>query len=58
MAIVFMMQSHLCKNRQKKIFQWFCANQMKVNKDKYHLIVGTDKSIKIQIGESPIKRST
>lgn len=31
---------------------------MKGNADKYHLNVGTDKSIKVRIGEWLIKRST
>ena len=42
----------------EKLFQWFSDNQMKANADKCHLIVSTDKSLEIQIGESLAKLIT
>ena len=42
----------------EKLFQWFSDNQMKANADKCHLIVSTDESLEIQIGESLAKLIT
>ena len=42
----------------EKLFQCFSDNQMKANADKCHLIVSTDKSLEIQIGESLAKLIT
>ena len=42
----------------EKLFQCFSDNQMKANTDKCHLIVSTDKSLEIQIGESLAKLIT
>ena len=41
----------------KKLFKWFADNQMKGNKDKYHLIVSTNKLTEMQIGDFTIKNS-
>ena len=38
-----------------KLFKWFAGNQMKVNQDKYHLIVS--KNGKISIGLFEIKNT-
>ena len=38
-----------------KLFKWFTGNQMKVNQDKYHLIVS--KNGKISIGLFEIKNT-
>ena len=38
-----------------KLFKWFAGNQMKVNQDKYHLIVS--KTGKISIGLFEIKNT-
>ena len=42
----------------KKLFKWFSDNQMKNNGDKCHLIVSTNDTAEIQIGEYLIKSST
>ena len=42
----------------KKLFKWFSDNQMKSNGDKCHLIVSTNDTAEIQIGEYLIKSST
>ena len=42
----------------EKLFPCFSDNQMKANADKCHLIVSTDKSLEIQIGESLAKLIT
>ena len=42
----------------EKLFQWLSDNQMKANADKCHLIVSTDESLEIQIGESLAKLIT
>ena len=42
----------------EKLFQCFSDSQMKANADKCHLIVSTDKSLEIQIGESLAKLIT
>ena len=42
----------------KKLLQWFSHNQMKENTDKCHLIVSTDETIEIPVGESLIKNGT
>ena len=42
----------------EKLFQCFSHNQMRENTDKCHLIVSTDESIEIQVGESLTKNST
>ena len=46
------------KESAEKLFQLFSLNQMKGNTDKCHLIVSTDESIEIRVGESLIKNST
>ena len=42
----------------KKLLKWFSDNQMKSNGDKCHLIVSTNGTAEIQIGEYLIKSST
>ena len=43
----------------KQLFKWFSDNQMKSNSDKCHLIVSTNDTTEIQIGDFVIKsRST
>ena len=39
----------------KKLLKWFCDNQMKSNGDKCHLIVSTNDTAEIQIGEYLMK---
>ena len=42
----------------KQLFKWFSDNQMKSNSDKCHLIVSTNGTTEIQIGDSVIKSSS
>ena len=42
----------------KKLFKWFSDNQMKSNGDKCNLLVSTNDTAEIQIGEYLIKSST
>ena len=42
----------------KQLFKWFSDNKMKSNSDKCHLIVSTNDTTEIQIGDSVIKSSS
>ena len=42
----------------KQLFKWFSDNQMKSNSDKCHLIVGTNDTTEIQIGDFVVKSSS
>ena len=46
------------QDSSEKLFQWFSDNQLKGNTDKCHLIVSSDDSTEIQVGESVIKNTT
>ena len=46
------------RESSKKLFKWFSDNQMKSNGDKCHLIVSTNDTAEIQIGEYLIKSGT
>ena len=41
----------------QKLFTWFANNQMKVNHDKYHLLLSTRGEANIQIANTTIKCS-
>ena len=42
----------------EKLFHWFSDNQMKVNTDKCHLIISTNNTPGLKVGDSLIKTST
>ena len=42
----------------EKLFHWFSDNQMKVNTDKCHLIISTNNTPELKVGDSLIKTST
>ena len=42
----------------EKLFRWFFDNQMKGNTDKCHLIMNTNNTPELKVGDSLIKRST
>ena len=46
------------QDSSEKLFQWFSDNQLKGNTGKCHLIVSSDDSTEIQVGESVIKNTT
>ena len=41
----------------KQLFKWFADNQVKINEDKWHLIVSTNELTEIQIRHFSIKKS-
>ena len=41
----------------KKLFKWFDDNLMKSNADKCHLLVSTNETVKIQVGNYNIANS-
>ena len=40
-----------------KLFKWFSDNQMKANKDKYHLIVGNNVKVSMEIDSIEVENS-
>ena len=46
------------QDSSEKLFKWFSDNQLKGNTDKCHLIVSSDDSTAIKVGESVIKNTT
>ena len=44
--------------QQEKVSRWFSDNQMKGNTDKCHLIMSTNNTPKLKVGDSLIKTST
>ena len=42
------------KNCTNSLFTWFKQNHMKLNGDKYHLLVTTEKSVSINIDGSNV----
>ena len=42
----------------EKLFRWFSDNQMKGNTDKCHLIMSTNNTPELKVGDSLIKTST
>ena len=42
----------------KKLFRWFSDNQKKGNTDKCHLIMSTNNTPELKVGDSLIKTST
>ena len=43
---------------KEKLFRWFSDNQTKGNTDKWHLIISTNNTPELEIGDSLIKTST
>ena len=42
----------------EKLFRWFSDNQMKGNTDEFHLIMSTNNTPELKVGDSLIKTST
>ena len=47
----------LLKNTLKKLFEWFTNNEMKLNHDKYHLLMSALTLISIKVKDYVIKNN-